>query len=124
MSKKTLKKISSCKGDMDKSLAIVALAIASRKKQTGVPKSGSNIEQMLRYAAERRLAYVRAIDSCRDPSELRVATSEVARRRGEFPSPSLTTILRWQRLIDSDGSLPLTVCTGMRQSRNNRLCED
>ena len=125
MSKKTLKKILSRGADMDKSLAVVALAIANRKKQMGILQFGSNTDQVLSQLAERRLAYVRAIGSCRDLNELRVAASEVARQRGEFPFPSITTILRWQHLINSDGSLPFLRSSGMRrQSRKNRLCEN
>jgi hypothetical protein len=124
MSKKTLKKILGRVAKIDKSLAVVALAVANRKNWMGIPKPDSNTEHVLRCAAERRLAYVRAIGSCRDLNELRVATSEVARQRGEFPSPSITTILRWQRFINSDGSLPLLLCSRVRQSRKNRLYED
>lgn len=79
--------------------------------------------------AQRRLAYVAVIKrSCVDLNELRVAISEVARQRKEFPAPSIATVCRWQRLINSDGELPFLISQkkrqGVRRSKKQRICED
>lgn len=128
MSKNTLKKILSRAADIDKSLAVIRRAVETREKQSEALKFDSDAEKACRAAAERRLAYVSAVYSSADLAELRIAVSEVARRRGEFPSPSLTTILRWRRWINSDGTLPLHLLQnkhkGARQSHKNCLYED
>lgn len=128
MSKKTLKKVLSRAADIDKSLAVIRRAVETRETQREALKFDPNAEKACRAAAERRLAYVSAVYSSADLAELRIAISEVARRRGEFPSPSLTTILRWRRWINSDGTLPLHLLQnkhkGARQSRKNCLYED
>lgn len=128
MSKKTLKKILSRAADIDKSLAVIRRAVETREKQGEALKFDPSAEKACRAAAERRLAYVSAVYSSADLAELRIAVSEVARRCVEFPSPSVITVLRWRRWMNSDGTLPAHLFQDKHkcalQARKNRLYED
>lgn len=115
--------------DIERSLEAAAQLVEGRKAQRGKISPREQWEKSLRSLAERRLAYVSAVNpSDMNLNELRVAISEVARRRGEFPAPAVASVLRWRRNANADGTLPLRLLGGKRgcskKSLQNRFYED
>jgi hypothetical protein len=116
MPKRTQKKILSKVANIQTSLDVIAHAVKKRILQREISRRDAEAESARRAKAERRLAYVHMANRCgMDSDGLRIAISEVARQRGEFPSPSLITVLRWKQIINSDGTLPFPASENSRQ---------
>lgn len=116
--------------DIERSLEAAAQLVESRKAQEEKINPRDQWEKSQHSLAERRLAYVSAVNSSdMNLNELRVAISEVARRRGEFPAPAVASVLRWRRYINADGTLPLRLLAGQqggpsKKSLRNRFYEE
>lgn len=115
--------------DIERSLDAAAQLVESRKAQREKISPGEHWEKSRHSLAERRLAYVLAVNpSDMTLNDLWVAISEVARRRREFPAPAVASVLRWRHYINADGTLPLHLLRAKRsrtkKSLQSRFYED
>lgn len=78
----------------------------------------------------RRLAYVQACSDCRfNRASMKLAISQVAQHRNEFPPPAIVTVMRWidgwrKRGTAGCFSIPVSHKTSQRISKNRRIYEE